>query len=1103
MTTAMRSGYVQARQDQITRNEARRIKTKVNDARNNTSDAGCRWPFELLQNAIDAGPRTGSDTINIKLACTGDVVTFEHDGMPFTVQDLAALLSGGSSKEFESEDKTGRFGTGFLVTHVLAEKTLLQGVIAGNLGFEHFALTLDRRGNEESILANIRQCEVDLELATRLDSLDSLPSARFEYTVDRQAEFHEGLKAFQDALPYLFSTRSRLGAVEISQNSNRQSWRVVATNEASIGDSGVVVDRLIEMICGDSPPMKFRSLRFQGTNESRSACMVLLRFEEERWRFIPPGSKFPRVFREYPISGSHFVPTNVVFDGKFDVTQERDRLSMKQDDKDLIKLAFDSIIHAVTLSVEENWNDRQLLCSLYPARGSFGSSDEEIEWWTHEAARVADALARLPIIPTSAGLGSAITAADNGWFVDFPVPRLESTSTTDETTFDRIWKLVNEAEELYPPTYEVAEDWCRIAQGWKSLGVECNQVTVVSLGEWVKKDVKSLEQLPVASDKTDWLSRFIDVVGECWHKRGGRNAEILDGLLPNQHNVLCGVNALRRDQGLNGSLKDVASNLGYDVRSILLSVELASDSLSEERKYCSEAIRGAVPTIMTEGQVLQELVLHLEKLFPSGEKIRKGQEPVFSATIALLDYLYVSPVPDASSIAKKLPMLTQEEKLIRWTVERMLIAPPVTWEPIAQQFAAAYPPSRILDSMYGGIRADEAPGPNVSHQLVKWGIAVAGPLHEEMPAELKDKGLASICLDPNAAADATVSGVSFSQIALLRSAIMNRVEVDREAAKALLGMVLCYIAPNDPQWRAFKPVKAKRGPSEVELNVRGALWVADLKSRAWIPTDDKDGNIAGADPQTLIKLLEPKWLENNNPAIQLLSECFGFDALELRLLGVAPADADRQALRNEIARLVETAGADPATYAGLRQDLLAKSKRERDIQRCQKIGYAVQAAVAMALAAHNLHIEVIDHGFDLAVGDPEAVDFDDLTTWLEIGAKLLEIKATRTGDACMTPTQAMAAATQSERYSLCVVDLRGIPEERLDGDWTAADVLPIAKVVNTIGQTIKTTCQLVVHACNQPVNIRNEGSLRYNAKPSVWEAGVSIDSWIKETFPRE
>src|SRR5213592_4903992 len=120
--------YREAREAQLVRNEARHIRSKINDARGSRHDAGVRWPFELLQNALDAGPRPGRETVEIWLRQRGEKFSFEHDGAFFTVRDLAALLSGGSSKEFESEDTTGRFGTGFLVTHVLAPRTRVSGV---------------------------------------------------------------------------------------------------------------------------------------------------------------------------------------------------------------------------------------------------------------------------------------------------------------------------------------------------------------------------------------------------------------------------------------------------------------------------------------------------------------------------------------------------------------------------------------------------------------------------------------------------------------------------------------------------------------------------------------------------------------------------------------------------------------------------------------------------------------------------------------------------------------------------------------------------------------------------------------------------------------
>ena len=107
--------FGRALSEQHARNEARRIRTRVHEARGNPHPASIRWPFELLQNALDSGPRSGSQLIAVYLHCEELRLIFEHNGAPFTSEDLAALLSGGSSKEFELEVTTGRFGTGFLV----------------------------------------------------------------------------------------------------------------------------------------------------------------------------------------------------------------------------------------------------------------------------------------------------------------------------------------------------------------------------------------------------------------------------------------------------------------------------------------------------------------------------------------------------------------------------------------------------------------------------------------------------------------------------------------------------------------------------------------------------------------------------------------------------------------------------------------------------------------------------------------------------------------------------------------------------------------------------------------------------------------------------
>ena len=62
MSTTARTEYDNARINQTTQNDSRRIRTKVQAAQT-SARAGVqwRWPFELMQNAHDAGPRNGND----------------------------------------------------------------------------------------------------------------------------------------------------------------------------------------------------------------------------------------------------------------------------------------------------------------------------------------------------------------------------------------------------------------------------------------------------------------------------------------------------------------------------------------------------------------------------------------------------------------------------------------------------------------------------------------------------------------------------------------------------------------------------------------------------------------------------------------------------------------------------------------------------------------------------------------------------------------------------------------------------------------------------------------------------------------------------------
>jgi hypothetical protein len=174
-----------------------------------------------------------------------------------------------------------------------------------------------------------------------------------------------------------------------------------------------------------------------------------------------------------------------------------------------------------------------------------------------------------------------------------------------------------------------------------------------------------------------------------------------------------------------------------------------------------------------------------------------------------------------------------------------------------------------------------------------------------------------------------------------------------------------------------------------------------------------------ADAKTLGDLLDPAWLENNDQAIRLLSEWFEFDELELRLLGLAPDPNKRRELRSGIAKLVETGGADPEFYSALADQIEEQRRKSQDIERCKRLGIAVQEAVKDALEGLKLKLKLIDRGFDYEVSQQTDDVLEDVSTRLEVGPYLLEIKATTKGQARLTPTQAETASAERALCALC------------------------------------------------------------------------------------
>ena len=101
-----------------------------------------RWIWELVQNAKDVVNSTGKIKIQVNFDEEKQILEFSHNGAPFTLKHLIYLMEQVSTKDRSSGEssskKTGKFGTGFLTTHLLSTKVLVSGILLEDSNSQSF-----------------------------------------------------------------------------------------------------------------------------------------------------------------------------------------------------------------------------------------------------------------------------------------------------------------------------------------------------------------------------------------------------------------------------------------------------------------------------------------------------------------------------------------------------------------------------------------------------------------------------------------------------------------------------------------------------------------------------------------------------------------------------------------------------------------------------------------------------------------------------------------------------------------------------------------------------------------------------------------------------
>ena len=313
------------------RSIADKIVKRLHDLEKTVENNMGRWAWELLQNAKDSVADENGANVSIRIELGDNLVVFRHNGIHFTEWDIRGLINQISSKEVEDgvpSRKTGKFGTGFLTTHLLSKFIGVGGIVKAQSGeFYQFSFPLDRSEKKVTLLAEkIEETwrkfhESTRRINTRYNKSGFDTSFSYPLQTPEQHEIaKKGVDEFLSLVPLALAFNPGIARVEVSDKTRNveTAFDAIESNH----DSDITwIRRTQNGKVEEIPILMARSARVQ--------IAAILQKTVSGYA-VKDMSRIPKIFCDFPLIGTedfHFpVVVNSFF---FNPQTERDGIWLK------------------------------------------------------------------------------------------------------------------------------------------------------------------------------------------------------------------------------------------------------------------------------------------------------------------------------------------------------------------------------------------------------------------------------------------------------------------------------------------------------------------------------------------------------------------------------------------------------------------------------------------------------------------------------------------------------------------------------------------------------------------------------------------------------
>ncbi len=1022
-----------------------------------------RWLWELLQNAKDAVDE--SSTVSVEIDFQKDHLLFQHNGTPFTDDEIIHLIYHGTTKK-GSIDKTGKFGTGFLTTHLLSKKVLVSGILNDGKGFN---FVLDRSGKSaKEVEAAMESSWRDFKEA-RNDYTNHFFTTTYRYELEDQSEdiAEKGLHDLPRLLPFVLAFNPKFKSFTMKTLKESKTF---FRSHVQIIDHSTIAIVSIES-SDDSSATSCYTLAISSENKTSVAvpCTIIT----GKVMANPLDADIPRLFYDFPLFGTEdFSFPAVINSSHFIPKSERDGIYLgdktSEDiaiNKRIIEEACRLYIHMTEYASSSKWENLHELAfipSLKPKDWL------DLTWIKRSLQQLLESLITMKIVGTD---GPEYVSPRHALFpIDFPL--------------NDLWELSSPIFPSRLPAKFHMEAWLKVVKSWSDLldrRVESfdNTLTFQKLCESLS-ELKTLERLTATllaanGDAISWLNRLYRLLLSQEKKLLFESYAII----PNQNGVFQKkTSGLFLDEQIDETIKDISKTIGDDWRDRLVLKTVSLDN--------------SLLALKSQEEVLSSTVKALKQQAAKNNQDSQLRGPVIDILIWLVRQKRADEIPDMPVVSRKVES-TLSTPFSALSITSRLLLPPEQWQKVPTEFAELFPPEFILSSEY-----------NDRFMVADWQFLAENHFVYIEPLFDEDTVLDNQFIFPEEEGHQLAS-VKCSRITFLEQpkdkTVIDRIRKNKQRSVLFLKFLLTCIIEKDPKWQV--PIEV---PCECSLShpVLPSHWFYYVKSRRWIPSSH--GGSEALSALSLAALIENEQtliskMKEDKPAFFLNKLGIGVGEL---LKNVITGGDDLKKLEWDKAfGAILTSGLDPSQ---LLTEFEEREKNREKVLSNQELGRRIEGIFEATFKLPEFKAL----GFSITrkpIGSDFEVEHDFIEGEQEQALKidgskhgvLIELKATGKPFVRMTNTQGKTAVDHPKSFCLCVVPL---PGNEVDDDIVRA----AARFVTNIGELLKskvseasTLQDLRDEAVSTGGDIQidmSESQIRYRVNKAVWQTGKTFDEFI-------